>query len=189
MTTHYRQATHDDTERIMEIIHQAQARMRAAGSSQWQNGYPALYNIASDIDGCHAVVAYEEGHTQTLGTHNAEEYILAYAAVIFDAEPAYADIEGAWLCTGDYVVVHRLAVAEEAIQQGVATNFLRHIEAMARTRGCRSFRIDTAHENLHMQHLTASLGFTFCGEIRYESDMRLAYEKPLSDEKHKDPAR
>lgn len=184
MTTHYRQATHDDTERIMEIIHQAQARMRAAGSSQWQNGYPALCNIVSDIEGCHAVVACGEGCTQTLDTRNAEEHILAYAAVIFDAEPAYADIDGAWLCDGDYVVVHRLAVAEEALQRGVATDFLQHVETIARIRGCQSFRIDTAHENRHMQRLAASLEFIFCGEILYESGMRLAYEKSLSDEKH-----
>lgn len=184
MTTHYRQATHDDTERIMEIIHQAQARMRAAGSTQWQNGYPALCNIVADIDGGHAVVAYEEGYTNPLDIHNAKECILAYAAVIFDQEPAYTDIEGAWLCDGDYVVVHRLAVAEEALQRGVATDLLRHVEAIARTRGCQSFRIDTAHENLHMQHLATALRFTFCGEIQYESGMRLAYEKPLSDEKH-----
>ena len=37
----YRKAEPADAERIMEIIRQAQAQMRALGSRQWQDGYPA----------------------------------------------------------------------------------------------------------------------------------------------------
>ena len=37
----YRKAEPADAERIMEIIRQAQAQMRALGSLQWQDGYPA----------------------------------------------------------------------------------------------------------------------------------------------------
>ena len=36
----FRRARPADTERIMEIIRQAQAQMRALGSLQWQDGYP-----------------------------------------------------------------------------------------------------------------------------------------------------
>ena len=35
----FRRARPADTERIMEIIRQAQAQMRALGSLQWQDGY------------------------------------------------------------------------------------------------------------------------------------------------------
>ena len=35
----YRKAEPADAERIMEIIRQAQAQMRALGSRQWQDGY------------------------------------------------------------------------------------------------------------------------------------------------------
>jgi len=31
--------------------------------------------------------------------------------VVFDGEPAYGAIDGAWLTGGDYVVLHRLAGA------------------------------------------------------------------------------
>lgn len=37
----FRQAQSCETDRIMQIIRQAQARMHAAGSRQWQDGYPA----------------------------------------------------------------------------------------------------------------------------------------------------
>ena len=41
----FRPAAEADLGRIMEIIRAAQARMRARGSSQWQNGYPAAADI------------------------------------------------------------------------------------------------------------------------------------------------
>ena len=45
----FRQARPADAERIMEIIRQAQAQMRALGSLQWQDGYPARADIDNDI--------------------------------------------------------------------------------------------------------------------------------------------
>lgn len=45
----FRRARPADTERIMEIIRQAQAQMRALGSRQWQDGYPARADIDNDI--------------------------------------------------------------------------------------------------------------------------------------------
>ena len=45
----YRKAEPADAERIMEIIRQAQAQMRALGSRQWQDGYPATADIGHDI--------------------------------------------------------------------------------------------------------------------------------------------
>lgn len=41
----FRQAQSCETDRIMQIIRQAQARMHAAGSRQWQDGYPAPGHI------------------------------------------------------------------------------------------------------------------------------------------------
>ena len=45
----FRRARPADAARIMEIIRQAQAQMRALGSLQWQDGYPATADIGHDI--------------------------------------------------------------------------------------------------------------------------------------------
>lgn len=45
----FRRAAAADIPRIMRIIARAQAQMRAAGSLQWQDGYPAESDIARDI--------------------------------------------------------------------------------------------------------------------------------------------
>lgn len=165
----FRPAAEADLGRIMEIIRAAQARMRARGSSQWQNGYPAATDIRRDIERGygHLLAEAETGLT------------VAYGAVLFEGEPAYEAIEGRWLTTGPYVMVHRLAVAEERLRQGVARRFMQRVEALALTRGIGSFRVDTNFDNVGMLALLAEAGFVRCGEIRYGAEHREAFEKVL----------
>ena len=121
----FRQAVPREAPLIMQIIRQAQARMRAAGSSQWQDGYPAPGHISADIGrGCGYVLCRP-------GVRECRA-IIAYGAVAFDGEPAYEALEGEWLTDGPYVVVHRMAVADGECGKGVAAEFLRHAEEMAR---------------------------------------------------------
>ena len=89
----FRPALPDDLERICTIIRQAQAQMRLRGSRQWQNGYPAAAHITDDID---------RGYGHVLCTHTG--LVVAYGAVVFDGEPAYAEIDGTWLDQAPYVV-------------------------------------------------------------------------------------
>lgn len=161
----FRQTTPDDAPRIAEIIRHAQARMRARGSDQWQHGYPGPEHIACDTDKGYGYGLFEEGR------------MIAYGAVSFDGEPAYADIAGAWPDEEPYVVVHRLAVAEEALGRRLASVFLRKVEILACSRGVTRFRIDTNFDNTPMLRTLERLGFDRCGEIRYEADTRQAFWK------------
>ena len=244
----FRRARPADAARIMEIIRQAQAQMRALGSLQWQDGYPAAADIGHDIacgygwvfekpeaekspeargsDGTGAAgfrpetaaarkitdtgeagatgsgadetaatteEATEEATEATEETRKAREMretqaakaaaaqaqgnVVAYGAVVFDGEPAYDAIEGAWLTDGDYVVLHRMAVADGEKGRGVATEFMRRVEAMACGRGTGSMR--TNFDNRYMLRMLGRLGFVYCGKVRYRSGERLAFEKTL----------
>ena len=246
----FRRARPADAARIMEIIRQAQAQMRALGSLQWQDGYPAAADIGHDIacgygwvfekpeaekspeargsDGTGAAgfrpetaaarkitdtgeagatgsgadetaatteEATEEATESTEETRKAREMretqaakaaaaqaqgnVVAYGAVVFDGEPAYDAIEGAWLTDGDYVVLHRMAVADGEKGRGVATEFMRRVEAMACGRGTGSMRVDTNFDNRYMLRMLGRLGFVYCGKVRYRSGERLAFEKTL----------
>ena len=213
--------------------------MKALGSLQWQNGYPARPDIEQDIacgrgwvmclpsaadaakhseteedtaqelrpgeaaaTGCAdpdssdplplrqirrpgtKVAAPLPSHAPTSGDdspseRNPEE-VIAYCAIAFDGEPAYEHIEeGEWLTNGGYVVVHRLAVADEEKRRGRAAAFLHQAETLAHQRGIGSFRIDTNFDNRYMLRLLERLGFVHCGMIRYDSGQRMAFEKPL----------
>ena len=168
----FRQAQSCETDRIMQIIRQAQARMHAAGSRQWQDGYPAPGHISADIGRNRGYVLCKPGVEGPLS-------VIAYGAVVFDGEPAYGAIDGAWLTGGDYVVLHRLAVADGEKGRGVAAEFMRRTEALARERGVGSFRVDTNFDNRYMLRMLERLGFAYCGKIVYGSGERLAFEKPF----------
>ncbi|KAA6302860.1 MAG: hypothetical protein EZS26_001030 [Candidatus Ordinivivax streblomastigis] len=156
-----------DAERIWQIILQAKAQMRQMNSQQWQDSYPAIENISSDI---------ENGYGYVL---SKESSVIAYGAVIFDGEPAYETIQGKWLNNYPYVVVHRLAVADEVKNRGIATMFMREVEKLSKGKGIRSFRVDTNFDNVFMQKILVDLEFTYCGEIFYDKNMRRAYEKRI----------
>jgi N-acetylglutamate synthase-like GNAT family acetyltransferase len=166
--TTFRKAESTDIDRIWEIILQAKAQMHRMNSRQWQDGYPAVENIAGDIEnGCGYVLC------------DAVSGVIAYAAVLFDGEPAYNAINGKWLTDAEYVVVHRLAVADEAKNRGIATLFMQKVEELSRQREIHSFRVDTNFDNLYMQKILFTLDFTYCGEIMYDKNKRQAYEKRI----------
>lgn len=159
----------EDEARIMEIIRQAQRRMKERGSDQWQNGYPASEDIGRDI-------ALGRGYTLRLDGRT-----VAYGAADFGGEPAYDDIRGAWLSDAPYVVVHRLAVADEALRCGMASLFMLRTEELAHRRGVTSFRVDTNFDNEGMLRLLDRLGFVRCGEVTYpRSGDRIVFEKLLA---------
>ncbi len=163
----FRRAEEDDAVRIGTIIRQAKERMRLRGSLQWQDGYPAPDDIARDIEtGCGYVLC-------------AEEEIVAYGAVLFAGEPAYAQIDGAWLNDRPYAVVHRLAVADGMTRRGVGTLFMRKVEALALRAGVSDVRADTNFDNPCMQKILVRMGFLLCGQVQYMGASRLAYHKPL----------
>ena len=164
-TIFFRKAIVADTERIWQIILQAKERMRLRGTLQWQDGYPTLEIITGDI---------EKGYGYVLCRDNR---VIAYAAVVFDGEQAYNSIIGNWLSDQAYVVVHRLAVADEMTQRGVATLFMEKVEALSRRNNIFSFRVDTNFDNQYMQKIFAKLGFTYCGEVFFRGNARMAYEK------------
>ena len=119
------------------------------------------------------------GTPQKCDKGRASGAVIAYGAVVFDGEPAYGAIDGAWLTGGDYVVLHRLAVADGEKGRGVAAEFMRRTEALARERGVGSFRVDTNFDNRYMLRMLERLGFAYCGKIVYGSGERLAFEKPF----------
>ena len=163
----FRKATTDDAARIWEIILQAKEQMLRQQKQQWDETYPLPENITSDIRNGYACVLCNEG------------VIIAYGAVSFDGEPAYEAIEGKWLSEQPYVVVHRLAVADEIKQKGIATLFMQKVEEFSRGKGIHSFKVDTNFDNFYMHKMLERLGFVYCGEIIYGRGVRMAYEKLL----------
>ncbi|WP_298613510.1 GNAT family N-acetyltransferase [uncultured Odoribacter sp.] len=163
----FRKAIETDTEEIGQIILDAKEQMRLRNSRQWQNGYPASEDIDRDIQSGYGYVLCEGNR------------VVAYGAVIFDGEPAYRLIQGKWHTEDPYVAVHRLAVSVKRVKCGLATRFMQEVEKLSCRKEIYSFRVDTNFDNLYMLRLLTTLGFNYCGEIRYDKEVRKAYDKNL----------
>lgn len=164
----FRKAKSEDIDAAAQILRMAAERMLAEGKHQWDATYPDRSHVAADIEAGIGYVLDVAGE------------IVAYGAVVFDGEPAYARIAGRWLSDeGPYVVVHRLAVRLSDERRGLGAEFLREVEKLALSNGIRNFRIDTNYDNDRMLRLLEILGFSYCGRITYDKGERMAFEKLL----------
>lgn len=162
----FRVATKADIEVALALVEGAKLRLAAAHIDQWQRGYPNVESLRSDV---------ERGYGRVVECSGA---VVAYGALTYDGESAYDLLQGGqWLTpmAGPYATIHRLCVAHDAVGQGYGRLFMTLAEAEATTR-VASLRVDTHPDNHTMQSLIASLGYSYCGTVEYES-LRLAYEK------------
>ncbi|MEH6304174.1 GNAT family N-acetyltransferase [Olivibacter sp. CPCC 100613] len=162
-----RAATIEDKDRIWEILQQAIELRKQQGSEQWQDGYPNPEVVKQDIDKEYAYVLVSQSD------------ILAYMAVIFDGEPAYDKLEGTWLSDGEYVVVHRVAVAQDIKTKGTATLLMKELERLAMTQGVYSVKVDTNFDNQAMLRILEKLNYQYCGKVYFRGGARMAFEKLL----------
>jgi GNAT superfamily N-acetyltransferase len=160
-----RKAEIEDRNIIWNILQQAIERRRQDGSTQWQQGYPNLDTVESDIAKGFGYVLTVDGE------------IAVYTALILNDEPAYSTIEGAWLSDGEFVVVHRVAVDEKFAGQGLSKKLFDHIEDFTRKQGIQSVKVDTNYDNIAMLKILESKGYSYCGEVFLAGGMRKAFEK------------
>lgn len=164
-----RRANIEDINVILSIVYSAQLSLRELGIDQWQDGYPQLEVIERDIARGVGYVYIDEG------------VVAGYAAIIFDGEEAYRQIEAkCWNTAEEYVAIHRICVGGQYRRRGIAVEFMRHAARLARDMGFDAFRIDTHRGNVRMLTLLAKLGFAYVGIVRYDSGERMAFDLELS---------
>ena len=167
MQTQFRKAITQEIPQIWAIIQKAIQRRKADGSTQWQDGYPNEESIQKDVEN-------EVGFVLTDG-----ENIIGYSAVLINDEPEYANIEGKWLTDGDFMVYHRVAIAEEYLGKGFAKMMIENIHQYAIENSIYSIRADTNFDNHAMLKIFNDLGYNYCGEVYFRGSARRAFEKVL----------
>ena len=167
MNYNFRKATTSEIPQIWEILQQAIIRRKNEGSNQWQDGYPNPEVIQKDIQKGVGYVLVEG------------ETIVGYTAVLINDEPEYANIKGEWLTNGDFVVVHRVAIAENYLGKGLAKKIFGYIDEMARKANIYCIKADTNYDNFAMIKIFEKLGYSYCGLVHLRGCPRNAYEKVL----------
>lgn len=165
----FRKSIETDINNIMKIIKQAQAYFKVQGIDQWQNNYPNVESISSDIADNNSYVLLKDNN------------IVATAAVSFDGESTYDTIfEGEWTTNNEYAVIHRIAVDNTYKGLGLSSEIIKHVEQLCLNKGVHSIKIDTHEENISMQKLLEKNKFQYCGIIYLEDrSKRIAFEKTL----------
>lgn len=155
---------------IMEVIHDAQAFLKAQEIDQWQNGYPNCDVILQDIFKQRGLVLKDE------------EEIVGYCFYSEDIEPTYLKIyDGAWINDSPYIVIHRLALKQSSQGKHLSHELFQKVTEIAKQQGIYNLRIDTHPDNKIMQHVILKEGFTYCGKIYLEDgDLRYGYQKRLN---------
>ncbi len=167
MNYHFRKADTSDIPEIWVILQQAILRRKNDGSTQWQDGYPNPEVIKKDIENGYGYVLTEE------------KTIIGYCAVVVNYEPEYLKIEGKWLTNLDFVVIHRLALAENYLGKNLSKTMIEFVEDFAKSNNIYSIKVDTNHDNIPMMKIFEKSGFTFCGIVHFRGSPRRAYEKVL----------
>ena len=167
MNLQFRKATLQEIPQIWEILQKAIQRRKEDGSNQWQDGYPNPEVIKADIE-------KEAGFALIEG-----ENLVGYCAVLINDEPAYAGIEGNWLTNEDFVIVHRIAIAQDYLGKGLAKEMMKFVEEFAIKNSIYSVKADTNFDNLAMMKSFEKAGYVYCGEVFFRGSARRAYEKVL----------
>jgi GNAT superfamily N-acetyltransferase len=165
MIYNFRKAIQSDKAAIWAILQQAILRRKKDGSNQWQDGYPNEEVVQKDLD-------RGIGYVLT-----KDDEVIGYAAIILNDEPAYEKIVGTWLTNGDFYVVHRIAVSDKFIGQGLGKNILLCIEDLAAKNNVPSIKVDTNFDNAAMLKTFEKLGYSYCGEVTFRDSPRKAFEK------------
>ncbi len=163
----FKKADVSDISEIWAILQNAIIRRKNDGSTQWQDGYPNSEVIKKDIEN-------GSGYVLTEG-----ENTIGYCAVLINVEPEYLKIDGKWLTNADFLVFHRVAIAENYLGQNLSQKIIEFIENFARKMNIKSLKADTNHDNFAMMKIFKKSGFTFCGIVYFRGSPRRAYEKVL----------
>ena len=163
-----RPAIPEDQSAIWEILKQAIELRRRQGSRQWQDGYPNPQTVADDISKNQGFVFLAD-----------DDRIVGYVAIIENDEPAYENIDGRWLTEGDFIVLHRLAISQDAVGRGMAKVLFKIIEDFVRHKNFPSIRVDTNFDNIAVLKTLDRLGYQYCGEVLLRGAARKAFEKVL----------
>ncbi len=155
----------EKVDKAMEIIESARAHLKAQGIDQWQQGYPDLPRIQKDAED-------EIGYFVV-----DNEEILGYLCIDYRGEPAYNDLKGKWNSDEKFVVVHRMAMGENARGKKLTNKVFKLVEDMSKEKGVSYFRIDTDEENNKMKHVLTKNGFKHCGTVCFDNSEKVAFDK------------
>ena len=163
----------------MEIIDDAKAAMKKAGSPQWQDGHPNITMITEDI-------------TKKIGwVLVIDQQVAVYVAMQPTPDPNYQHITNGQRAqpTQPYATFHRVVISSRFRGHHLGQFLMSNLLTLGLTKGITNFRLDTHPVNAAMQGLAKSCGFEYRGDIEVDDKLdphRLAFELNITQPHHQD---
>ena len=162
-----RKASKNDYSAVCNLLQMGRDNIKALGIDQWQNGDPSEENLKNDMQNGTLYVADEGG--KLLGMCFIGFYESDYNYIYW----------GNWQ-SGEYAVMHRVAVDTNARGKGVFASLIGKASELAKENGKTQLRIDTHRGNLPMQRALKNNGFEKVGVIYLKNgDERVAFLKNI----------
>lgn len=165
----FRKSTKKDIEKIMNIINEAKIYFKNNNIDQWQNNYPNENSIYEDINKNESYVLEQDGK------------IVATVALSFNGEKAYENIDGKWLSTDKFCVIHRIAITNSSKGSNISQYLMNFIEKISLQNNTKSIKVDTHEDNIVMQKFLKKNNYSYCGKVYYKESKveRIVFEKLL----------
>lgn len=164
-----RKTKKDELELVMMLIEEGREFLKEQGVNQWQHGFPSRDVIINDIkDGISYI--YEI----------SGEIVATAMITTFDED--YESYPTFWSENFSYLAIHRLAIAKQFRNQGIARKFMEAIHLFAKSQNIKFLRIDTHLDNKIMRKFLSSFEFEEKGIIKLtmknilDDKERVAYE-------------
>ena len=155
-----RKACENDLSVIADLAKFVRGNMVLSGLEQWVGDYPNIDNFRKDFlnDGLFVLVLDNE--------------IIGSCSILKENDVAYKEVVWNGI---NALVVHRILVSPKHQGKGYGKDLLIYALEKARLEGYDAVKIDTHPDNIKMQRMLKSMGFSFKGYLA--SINRLAFEK------------
>ncbi len=161
-----RKAELNHIDEIMKVLADARTFQRSQGFCQWEDGYPDVATVTTDILSGNARIFVDN------------EEILGYCLLAIGDE-SYDALGDIWHTRGEYGVIHRLALSSKSRGKKLTSHIFPMIEEEYRRMGITVIRVDTGDSNRIMQHILLRQGYHPLGLHTFTWGPRLAFEKQL----------
>ncbi len=159
-------ATTADIDEVMEILKATVKFMHGYGNDQWDELYPSREDVLCDINRGELFVGVRGS-------------VIAGFICLNNNEPLeYQNLQ--WSKSSSAVVVHRMAVSQKFMRQGVASELMNYADVLAAQQN-NYLKTDTYSLNVYAQGLFAKFGYTRIGTMNYRGKQLkfFCYEKIL----------
>ena len=139
-----REATEKDLEEIINITHTIIKDMKKECNPQWHEGYPTKEDFRIDLNN-DSLYVYEN------------KKVIGFAAILEDDGTDYDEVKVSK--NEKAYVVHRLGVDKNYRGQGIAYQFMKYAEDLAKKNNVYLMKADTEIKNVPMNGLLKKLGY------------------------------